>query len=106
MRLADDLLRLLSRLLGTVPVSVGGASMIHYCKDCKWFKNKFIDRIMFGYRYGICNRPDVQEKERLAIVLVTGKYPDSDMPAKVERTDYEMLDHCGTQGKYWEEKNP
>lgn len=27
MRLADDLLRLLSRLLGTVPVSVGGASM-------------------------------------------------------------------------------
>lgn len=27
MRLADDLLRLLSRLLGTVPVSVGGESM-------------------------------------------------------------------------------
>lgn len=71
-----------------------------YCKDCKFAKITFLDRIVCGYEYAWCTRPELQ-KNFSHEDMVTGE--------KMNVSNYYYCftnrnSECGAEAVYFEPK--
>jgi hypothetical protein len=75
-------------------------SETRFCKDCKFCKREWQQVVFFmGYEYAECHHP------KLSIVsLVDGKRTQPAKFCQIERKDWQGVDVCGPDGKYFEGK--
>lgn len=106
------------------------------CKNCRWYKVKLSDWLLFGAKapkYALCKRPNSRQSDRYGsdILQITDAKPSKyginavynaglidgrlhgQKPEAVpfrfcstEREDWAYLDVCGGEGKYFEPKRP
>lgn len=83
-------------------------SSIPFCKECKHYRRDwsgvFFD---WGHRFGKCGRPQ-NTPEEVELNLLSGKIIQNKkgLPhAEIERK-FDLKDHCGLEGKFFEPKTP
>lgn len=74
--------------------------MNKFCKDCKFIKINFMDRIVKDWIQGKCMNPDVTET---IIDLVGGKVVVTGSDCSTQRSGISYA-KCGPEGKLWEAK--
>ncbi len=78
---------------------------MNYCKDCKWVRISFFERLLCGWEFAKCAAP---QAKRGPVDLVCPPKGDGEcIHCLVHRTDsvFDLDGYCGKEAKFFEPKD-